>query len=147
MLKAKIQNDLTEAMKASNKEVVEVLRSTITAITVKEKEKGTELTEEEVGKVITKQVKERNNSIQQFTTGNRPDLVAKEQAQLAIIIPYLPKPTGMSAEEIDVIVKEIISANGYTKADFGKVMGAFNKEYKGKADGKLVSEVVTANLQ
>jgi uncharacterized protein len=145
MLKEKIKSDLTQAMKASKKDVVEVLRSVVTAITVKEKESGiAELSDFDVNAVIAKQVKDRKNSIQLFKEGNRPDLAEKEQAQIDILSVYLPK--GLSESEVEAIIKEIIASNNYGKGDMGKVMGAWNRKYAGQADGKLVSDLVKANL-
>jgi uncharacterized protein len=144
MLKTKIQNDLTEAMKASKKEVVEVLRSVITAITVEEKKRNTELSDAEVGAVISKQIKDRKNSIQLFNEGGRSDLSEKEQKQIVILEPYAP--TSLSDQDVENIIKEIISSNGFGKSDMGKVMGIWNSKYKGQADGKLVSDLVKANL-
>jgi uncharacterized protein len=158
MLKTKIQSDLKEAMKASKKDVVEVLRSVVTAITVREsmpeKELKSnkveltstgELTDAEVLKVISKQVKDRKNSIQMFAEGNRPDLVEKEQRQVDILNQYLP--TMLADSEVESIVKDIIATGGYSgKADMGKVMKDFNVKYSGQADGKVVSQIVVNNL-
>jgi uncharacterized protein len=145
MLKDKLKSDLTEAMKASKKDVVEVLRSTLTAITVKEKEQGTELTDGEVFKVVIKQVKDRRNSIEQFVAGNRPDLAEKEQMQIDILSVYLPKP--MDAAQVEAAVKGIIEAGGYTgKANMRTVISEFEAKYPAQADGKVISGIAARML-
>jgi uncharacterized protein len=146
MLKERIKADLTEAMKASKKDVVEVLRSVLTAFTVKEKETGTaELDQAEQTAVVIKQVKDRKNSIEQFTAGNRPDLVEKEQKQIDILSVYLPQP--FTEEEVEAKIKEIIATNGYAgKANMRNVIGDFNKLYAGQADGAMVSKTAARLL-
>lgn len=143
-LKLQVQKDLTKAIKEGNRVSIDSLRSVISAITVGEKAQGKSLEDSEIIKIFAKLVKDRKTSIEMFETGGRKDLVEKEQNQITILETYLPK--AMSLEEVTSIIKNIISTNGYTKADMGKVMKDFNSKYAGQADGKTVSEIVKNTL-
>ena len=88
----------------------------------------------------------RRDSIEEFERGGRADLVEKTQAEIAVLMPYLPEQ--LSADEIKKIVEEVISSVGAASSkDMGKVMGALMPRVKGRADGKLVNETVRALLQ
>ena len=88
----------------------------------------------------------RRDSIEEFERGGRADLVEKTQAEIAVLMPYLPEQ--LSADEIKKIVEEVISSVGASSSkDMGKVMGALMPRVKGRADGKLVNEIVRALLQ
>jgi hypothetical protein len=107
--------------------------------------KGRALTEPEVIDVLTKEAKGRRESIAEFKKGNRQDLVAKEEAELAIILEYLPPQ--MSRDEIEAFARNIIKEIGaHGSEDKGKVMAKLMPQLKGKADGKLISEMVTELL-
>ena len=94
-----------------------------------------------VEQVLTKQAKQRRESIAEYTKAGRDDLVEQEQYELEIIEAYLPQM--MSREEIEVLVKQAIADTGATSSkDMGKVMGKLMPQVKGKADGRLVNEVV-----
>ena len=148
-LKEKIMTDLKEAMKAKNSEKTMVLRSLKAKILEKEisERKGGEsiLSDEQVIDVLLKAAKQRKESIDQFTQGDRPDLVEKEEMELSIIDNYLPKM--MSEEEVLVEVKSQIEKVGATSiADIGKVMGPLMGKLKGKAEGSTISKVVKEEL-
>ncbi len=143
-MKNKLQKDLTSAMKAGNKDVTETLRSVLSAISVDEKKEGKILNDSDVLKILSKQVKDRKTSSQMFLDAGRTDLFIKEQKQIAIIEVYLPK--ALTTEEVETIIKEIITTGSYGKADMGKVIKEFNSKYQGQADGKTVSEIVKLNL-
>jgi uncharacterized protein YqeY len=143
-LKLKIQSDLSKSIKEGNKVYVDTLRNVISAITVGEKANGKNLEDSDIIKIFSKLVKDRKTSIEMFEQGGRKDLVEKEQSQIKVLESYLPK--AMSTEEITTAIKEIVSLNGYTKADMGKVMKDFNSKYAGQADGKTVSEIVKSLL-
>ena len=122
-----------------------VLRGLVSAFTNESVAKGKtpqdELTDEDAVAVIKRAVKQRKDSIEQFTKGNRLDLVASEEAELKILETFLPQ--SMSKEEIKKIAlakKTELGVND--KAGMGKFMGALMKEFKGKADGNDVKEVV-----
>jgi len=148
-LKETIMTDLIEAMKAKNSDKTMVLRSLKAKILEKEisERKGGEsvLSDEQVIDVLLKAAKQRKESIDQFTQGDRPDLVEKEEMELSIIENYLPKM--MSEEEIRVDVKNQIEKMGATSiADIGKIMGSLMGKLKGKAEGSLISKVVKEEL-
>ncbi|MEK7570928.1 MAG: GatB/YqeY domain-containing protein [Patescibacteria group bacterium] len=148
MLKEQLREELKQAMFAKDETKKSVLRMLISAIGYFEIEKGGagyEATEQDVMDVIGKQAKQRRDSIEQFTTAGRTELVENETKELAILQSYLPQQMG--EEEIKTLVKEAIAATGATtSADMGKVMGALMPKTKGKADGALVSKIVRESL-
>jgi len=145
-LKEQITADLTAAMKARAADRTSTLRMVKAAIKNREIEKGAELDEEETAKLLRSMVKQRRDSIEQYTKGNRQDLVDKEQAEIAVIEGYLPQAA--SAEVIEAAVAAAIAETGATSIkDMGKVMKAAQGRLAGQnADGKTVSEIVKAKL-
>jgi len=146
MLTEKIAADLKAAMLAKDTVRLGTLRMLKAAIEYHKVEKKQEsLTDADITGVIKKQVKQRQDSIEGFTKGGRADLVEKEQAELAILKTYLPEE--LSAAQVEEIVKATIAEVGATaKADMGKVMKAVQAKLAGRADNKLVSQLVSANL-
>lgn len=144
-LRERLQNDLKEAMKSGDNEKRDVLRMVMAAIKQVEVDSRTTLTPEGVQDVLMKQIKQRQESITDFERAGREDSVAEERSQLKILEVYLPQQ--MSRAEIESLVKPIIAELGLTgpKA-MGQVMGKLMPLVKGKADGKLVNEVVRALL-
>ena len=146
-LREQINQDLVTAVKAKDAARVSTLRFLISAIKYKEVDKKAELTDAEIVEVLGKQVKTHKESIESFTKGNRPDLVAKEESELALLESYLPAQ--MSEEEVKAVVTkklgELIS-NGQT-ADFGTLMKSSMLELKGKADGTVVKRIVEEVLK
>lgn len=145
MLHEQIKNNIKESMKKGDKVRLEVMRGLVTAFTNELVATGRTpqdmLTDEEAIKVITRASKQRKDSIEQFTKGNRIDLVNIEEDQLAIIEEFLPKL--MDISEIENLVKDRYSkleVKDPTKK--GMFMASLMKELKGKADGSLVKEVV-----
>ena len=149
MTKAELREALKQSMLARDTERTSTLRMVVSALGYYEIEKGGanyEATEQDVMDVLQKQVKQRRDSIEQFTAGGRDDLVAKEKQELSYIESYLPAQMG--EEEITKLVDEAIAATGASSAqDMGKVMGALMPKTKGKADGGLVSRIVKEKLQ
>lgn len=138
--------DMKEAMKQGEKERLSVIRLVRGAVRQAEIDGKKTLTDDEVLGVIGKEVKMRRDSIEEFERGGRADLVEKTQAEIAVLMPYLPEQ--LSADEIKRIVEEVISSVGAASSkDMGKVMGALMPRVKGRADGKLVNETVRALLQ
>ena len=138
--------DMKEAMKQGEKERLSVIRLVRGAVRQAEIDGKKTLTDDEVLGVIGKEVKMRRDSIEEFKRGGRADLVEKTQAEIAVLMPYLPEQ--LSADEIKKIVEEVISSVGAASyKDMGKVMGALMPRVKGRADGKLVNETVRALLQ
>lgn len=146
MLEEKILNDYKEAMKAREtlkSSVLSFLRADLMNTAVAKKKK--ELDDIEVITVIKKQIKQRQDSIEQFTKGNRLDMAEKEKKELEILKVYLPPE--LSAEELKKIIREVIISTGAKDMkDMGKVMKEVNAQVAGKADGKLVSDLVRASL-
>lgn len=144
-LQKDIKDQIKTAMLAKDSIKLEVLRGMSSAFTNELVAKGRkpqeELSDDEVIAVITRMAKQRKDSIEQFTAGGRTDLVAEEQAQLAIVETFLP--TLMSREEIEAVVRAKQSELGMTdKSKMGMFVGTVMKDLKGKADGALVKQVV-----
>ncbi len=145
-LKDQIQKDLIENMKAKNEAAVGAIRMLKTAI-MKLETAGEAKTanDEEIIQLVNKEIKQRKDSIEQFEKGNRPELAAKEKAEMAFLEKYMPAQ--MSEDEIKAIIKEGMATTGAsTKADLGKLMGAIMPKVKGKADGGLVNRLVQSML-
>src|SRR6185503_6874706 len=134
------------AMKQKDSLRLDVLRGMKTAIKNKEIEKVKNLAEEEVVQVLQTLVKQRKDSIEQFSRGNRPDLAQREEAELRILQEYLPEP--VATDEIQRVVKQAISELGVSDPrDMGKVMKAVMGKFSGRlVDGKTVSDLVRASL-
>lgn len=139
----KISNDLKKAMKERQKEKLEALRAVKTAFTLARSEKSSEyiLTEAEELKILHKLVKQRRDSAAIYKEQNREDLYAKEIQEADFIEEYLPAQ--MSADDIQRVVKSVIEKSGASgMKDMGKVMGMASKELAGKADGKIIADIV-----
>jgi len=142
-LKTQIDNDIKQAMLARNKEELEALRSIKSMILLAETEKGGsgDITSEAENKLLMKAAKQRKESAEIFQKENRPELAQRELVQLEVINRYLPKQ--LSEDEIISEVKKIIEQVGARgPQDMGKVMGTATKQLAGKADGKVISELV-----
>jgi len=147
MIKEKINDLMKEAMKSGDKLKLETLRSIRAAFIEFDKSgSGKELNEEEEIKIINSLVKKRKESIEIFEKANRMDLAEKEKKELEILLSFLPAQ--LTKEEISKKLDEIIQQLGAKDPkDFGKVMGVAMKEFKGRADGKLVQSLVKAKLE
>ena len=145
-LNEEIASDLTAAMKAKDASRLSALRMLKAAVMNKGVEKGRDLDDAEVLQVVASLVKQRRDSIEQFTKGGRTDLVDKETREIAILEHYLPPAA--SAEEIDAAVAAAIAETGASSPkDMGKVMKAVMPKLAGKnADGKTVNEAVRRTL-
>ena len=146
MLEEKILNDYKEAMK--NKDTVKsstlsFLRAEMMNVAIEKRKKA--LDDNEVIAVIKKQIKQHQDSIEQFKKGERQDLVDKETKELEILKAYLPPE--LASEEIKKIIEEAIAITGAQgMKDMGKVMKEANAKISGRADGKLISELVKDRL-
>lgn len=144
-IKEKIDKDMVAAAKAKDKIWLGSLRLMKTAIHNREIDAHRELNDTELMQVFSSLVKQRQDSIDQFKKGNRQDLVEKEEAELKVIKGFMPEE--MSGEEIEAEISKAISETGATGIkDMGKVMKALVPRTTGKADGKLVSELVKKRL-
>ena len=142
-LKEQIDAAIKAAMLAKNKEELEALRSIKSMILLAETEKGAsgEVSADTEIKLLMRAAKQRKESAEVFRQNGRNELAEKEEFQLEIINRYLPKQ--LSEEEITAVLKDIIvQTNASGPQDMGKVMGIATKKLAGKADGKLISELV-----
>ena len=144
-MKKKLLEDLKEAMKDKNeikKNAIQMARAGILQI---EKDKGIELTDEQIIELIAKEVKKRKDSIADYERGGRDDLVAQIKEEISYLEVYLPNQ--LTKEEIEEKVKIIIANVGATTIkDMGMVMKAAKEEFGASADGKTINEVVRALL-
>ena len=141
-LEQKITNDLKDSIKNKDQLRTSTLRMMIASMKnlAIEKKVGA-LEDQDVIKVLSKQAKQRNDSIESFKKGDRADLAEKETKELKILKSYLPEQLG--EDKIEEIIKKIIAETGArSKSDFGKVMKLTMQELKGQADGKLVTSIV-----
>ncbi len=140
-LREKIDTDTKEALKSGAKDKLSTLRMLNAALKNKQIDKRRSLTEEEVFETVRSLIKQRKDSIEQFAKGGRQDLVDKETAEVAVLEVYLPQQ--LSREELEVMVRDAVLQTGAHGArDMGKVMKALIPMVGGRADGKLISELV-----
>ncbi len=145
-LKQQIISDLTASMKAQDAPRTSTLRMVKAAVMNREIEKGSELDDDEMMKLLRSLVKQRRDSIEQYEKGGRGELAAKEQAEIEIIDTYLPQAA--SPEEIESAVSAAITETGANSIkEMGKVMKAAQAALAGKnPDGKMLSDLVKAKL-
>lgn len=144
-LKDRLQSDTKTALKAGDKDRLKVLRLTLAAIKQQEVDQRVELDEAAVLGILTKMVKQRRDSITQFTDGGRDDLAAAEQQEIAVLEDYLPQP--LSDAEVETLVSAAIEEVGAAGlADMGKVMGLVKSRSAGRADLGKVSSIVKQKL-
>ncbi|SMC93895.1 GatB/YqeY domain-containing protein [Sporomusa malonica] len=142
-IKDKLTEDMKQAMKdkEAGKLRLSVIRMVRASIKNVEIDKKKELAEEEVLDVLAKEVKMRRDSIEEFNKGNRPDLVETIEQEIDILMQYLPEQ--LSEQEVRVLVAEAVKeAQAASAKDMGKVMAVLMPKVKGRADGKLVNNVV-----
>ncbi|HSW89425.1 MAG TPA: GatB/YqeY domain-containing protein [Patescibacteria group bacterium] len=142
MIKSTIQDQMKDAMRARDSVKLETLRFVLSGMKYEEIEKHRELTDEEAIDVLSREVKKRREAIELFRTSGRDQMVADEESKLAVIMTLLP--TQFSKEEVEKIVEAAIAKVG--KENFGAIMKEVTPQTKGKADGKMVSDVVKAKL-
>jgi uncharacterized protein YqeY len=145
MLKAQIQEDVKNAMRAQERERLGVLRLVMAAIKQIEVDKRIELDDEQVLAVLDKMVKQRRESLEQFEKAEREDLAEKERYELGIIATYMPEP--LSEEELGSLIQSTMDELGAESIrDMGPVMNAIRAQVQGRADMKAVSQAVKAKL-
>jgi len=150
----KLGKDIVTAMKAREQETLTTLRMVKSALKNKEIDKREALTDAEEQSILTTLLKQRRESVEQFTKGNRPELAAKEQVEIGLIEGYMPK--ALSEDDLRALVagavEQVTAENGGTKPgpkEMGSVMKAAQAKIAAsgaRADGKLVSELVKAEL-
>ena len=144
-LSEQIRADLTQSMKAREANRTSTLRMLQSAMKYEQINIGHELSDEETLAVIRKGIKQRQDSVEQFTKGNRPELAAKEQAEIEMLKRYMPPE--LSDAELESSLRDIIASTGaQSKKDMGKVMKEATARYKGRADGKKIQEIVSRLL-
>jgi uncharacterized protein len=144
-LKERVQQDMKAAMRAGEKDRLSTVRLILAAIKQREVDERIVLDDVQVLSVLEKMGKQRRESIVQFEAGGRADLVAKENAELAIINAYLPAPLGDA--ELDALIAEAITQTGAASIkDMGKVMGLIKAKAQGRADMAAVGARIKARL-
>ncbi len=144
-LKKRITDDMKSAMKAKDKQALKAVRMILEAIKQKEIDERIELDDTQAMAVIQKMVKQRKDSISQFSDAGRTDLVEIEEAELEIINNYMPEQ--LSDEEVALVVDKAINDSGANSMkDMGKLMGMLKAQLQGKADMSLVSQLIKSRL-
>ena len=144
-----LQEDISaavkDAMRKKEKLRLGVLRMLTAEMKNRRIETRCELKDEDILQVITRMVKQRNDSAEQFTKGDRPELAAKERAEITVLETYLPE--ALAEAELEQLVKEaILEAQAESKKDMGKVMKVVMPKIAGRADGKAVNQIVARLL-
>ena len=140
-----IKDQLKKAMIAKDKNRVDSLRNILSKLKTEEINKKRPLSDEESLNVLHSIAKQLKESIKQFADGNRHDLVAKEEAELNILIKFLPEP--IAIDELKKIINDVIDKAGAVEMkDMGKVMGTVIKMTNGRADGQVISNIVREKL-
>ena len=144
-LRERIQSDITAAMRSGDALRRDTLRMAESAIYNAEKRDRREYSDDEVAAVLAREVKTRRESVDAFRNGGREDLASKEESEIAILAAFLPEQ--LTEPEIAALVDEAINATGAAgPRDMGKVMGWLAPRTRGRADGRLVSQVVGSAL-
>lgn len=144
-IRERLQVETTAAMRSGDALRRDVLRMASNALYTVEKKQGKPLSADEELQILSREVKTRRESIEAFRRGGREDLVAKEEAEIAILSDFLPQ--ALSEEQVVALVQEAIAATGASSArDLGRVMGWLAPRTRGRADGKRLSELVAQAL-
>lgn len=144
-LKARIQDDVKNAMRSRDRESLAALRLITAAIKQKEVDERIELNDEQVLAVLDKMVKQRRESLEQFEKAGREDLAEKERFELGLIQDYLPEP--LAEDELTALIQSTIDGLGASSIrDMGQVMNALRGQVQGRADMKAVSQAVKQQL-
>ena len=141
-LKARLQNDLTEARKSRDKARTMVLSTTLSEIKNKEIDLGREAGDDDVQQVVNKAIKQRRDAADQMREGGRPELAEKEEAEAALLVGYLPEQ--LSEDDVRGLIQEIVSGGATV---MGAVMGQLMPKIRGKFDGKAANALVREALE
>lgn len=145
-IQEQLMDDLKTSMKSKDKVRKDVITMVRASIKQKEVDERIELTDDDVIEIISKQVKQKKDVIDEFKKGNRLDLVELTEKEIDILLKYLPLQ--LTEKELDEIVKSTIEeVNAKTIKDMGKVMGSILPKIKGRADGSLVNKLVRQYLK
>jgi len=141
----RLNQDMKQAMKDKATLKLSVIRMVKAAITNEQINKGGTLSEDEELTILTRELKQRRESLQEFEKGGREDLASKTKEEIEVLTAYLPAQ--LSEDEIRQIVREAVATSGASsKKEMGKVMGLIMPKVKGKADGNLVQRIVSEEL-
>lgn len=144
-MRERILEDLKSAMKAQDKELLSVIRMVKGAIQMEELDKKHELSDDEVITVISKQIKTRKESIEEFKKGNRQDLIEQTKSEIDILNKYMPEQ--LSEEEVNKIIDDIfVEVKPTSIRDMGKIMGAASSKLNGRADKSYISTYIKNKL-
>jgi hypothetical protein len=147
MLRQKLTDDMKAAMKSGEKDRLGTIRLIISAMKAADNETkdGSLIGDDQITQVMTRMIKQRRDSVEQYTKGGRPELAAKEEAEIAVIEVYLPKQMG-EAETKAAIAAAIKETGAVSAKDMGKVMGVLKTKYAGQMDFGKASGLVKAML-
>jgi len=141
----RLAEEMKDAMRSQDKLRLSTIRMLLSAVKYKEIDLGKKLTDEEVIETVTSSVKQRRDSIEQFSKAGRTDLVEKEEAELKILQGFLPEQ--LSVEEVEAEIERTVAEAGASGLkDLGKVMKLLRPKVAGRADGKMVSDKVRERL-
>jgi uncharacterized protein len=144
-LRDRLDEELKAAMRSSDAVRRDALRMVLAAVQRVEKEGKHRLSEDEMLVVLARELKVRHESVDTFRSGGREDLVAKEEAAISVVSEFMPQP--LSNVELRALIDQAIAESGATSPrDMGKVMGWLSPKTRGRADGKVVSQLVTQVL-
>ena len=144
-LRDRLDEELKAAMRSNDAMRRDALRMVLAAVQKAEKEGRHTLADEEMLGVLAKELKTRHESVDTFKAGGRPDLVAKEEAAIAVVSEFMPQP--LSEPELRTLVEQAIAETGAASPrEMGKVMGWLSPKTRGRADGRIVSQLVTQLL-
>ncbi len=144
-LLASIEEALKNAIRGKNETAKDALRMLLTSVKIKEKDIRRQPSETEIHQVISSLIKQRHDSVEQFRKGGRADLASKEEDEIRVLQVFLPQQ--LSLKEVETIVSEAVSEAGATSPnDMGRVMKILMPKVAGRADGKIVNELVRSKL-
>ncbi len=144
-IKERLNNDIKDAMRAKDKDLLNTLRLITAAVKQVEVDERIEVDDERMLVILDKMGKQRKESITQYEKANRDDLVAQEKFELSVIAKYLPEP--LSTAEVEQLINDAMATTGATKiADMGKVMAHLKPNLQGRADMAQVSTLIKAKL-
>lgn len=144
-LLSRLNDDIKTAMKSKDKDVLSVLRMMKASIQNEEIKSGASLTPDDELTVLSREMKQRKDSLEEFSKADRMDLVEKIEREILIVSKYMPEQ--LSDDELKSLIQEAVNATGASSMkDFGKVMGAIMPKTKGKADGQKVNAFVKEQL-
>ncbi len=145
MLVEKLKKDMVDAMKSKDKEKLTVIRMVKAALDKERIDKKVEVNDDLLIDVVNKQVKMRNDSIEEFKKASRDDLIKQTEKELNILKDYLPEQ--LSEDEVNTIIDDVITkVNASSIKDMGNVMKEVSPKVKGKADMRYVSEIIKSKL-